>query len=429
MATTKNVPLPVRPLPHLADTLLRALLFVVLGWAAWRYGAQLRDGLADSGMNRPVFWGIHSANFIFCVGVSAGAAAVAAIVHVLDRRELKSLARVAELAAIVSLALAVAFIVLELGRPDRMISLLLHAHFASPLVWDVLGIGSFLPLVLAMLYFDARADVLERADGGWRRVGALAFSLGRTSLSERSRRTDRRALRAVSVVVLPWAAAVHSVTAWILGLLQAQPGWNTPLLGTVFLTSALISGLAAVIVLALAARPMFLIEVPDGAVRRLTAFLVGLAPLLLYFLFSEFLTAIRSGRPAEAALYREILAGRFAAIFWFDIVLGLLLPLALLTVGWGRRSMGRIALASVLLLAGVLAERVYILLPSLMQSHGFAGRNYTPTAAEWLLMAGAYAGGALAFLALMELLVPRRRAARAAASERATAVPIVSIGT
>lgn len=408
MERAVRVPTPQPETQRAPDARTFRWLALVLGalvfWALYMYSTQFVRGLGVTGLNKPVFWGIYIANFIFCVGLSAGGIAVSALVHLLEREDMKPVAIMAEVLATSFLILAAAFIIMDLGQPTRFFYVFLSPNFSSPLLWDVTVITSYLLLCLALLYFSARGQLLRyRAQGRWRPFVRL-FTLGHTSLSPRALRWDRRFLRTLAIISIPGAVALHSVTAWILGLVKGQPGWNTPILAPLFIASALVSGLAGVILAALAGRRLFKLEVSDEVVQTLARYLLALIPVLLYLLFSEFLTVGYSGTPVHLQVFREILFGRFARIFWFDIIVGVLIPLALLALPWTRTPRG-IALACLLVIVGVFAERTYVLLPSLMRPSLVPGLvAYHPTTVEWSLMAGAYAVGLMVFLGIMDVL-------------------------
>jgi molybdopterin-containing oxidoreductase family membrane subunit len=236
------------------------------------------------------------------------------------------------------------------------------------------------------------------------------------SVSPAALKWDRRLLRILAIISIPGAVALHSVTAWILGLVKGQPGWNTPILAPLFISSAMVSGLAGVILAVIAGRKLFRLEVADEVIQSLARYLLFLIPILMYLLFSEFLTIGYSGSPAHLEVFREVLGGRFSTIFWFDVIVGTVLPLVILGLPWTRNVTG-VGLASLMIVVGVFAERTYLLLPSLMRPAPFlpGGVHYTPSGVEWSLMIGAYALGLLLFFGLMGLIFgSSQRSVRAA---------------
>ena len=390
-------------------------LILLIGLGVYTYSLQFMKGLGVTGLNKPVFWGLYIANFIFCVGLSAGGIAVSAMVHILNKEEMKPVAIVAEILSISFLILAGLFIVLDLGQPTRLFYVIWNANFSSPLLWDVVIINSYLVLCSALLFFSARAQVVKAALGHPGRLFVVRLlTLGYTDVSEASLKWDHRLLKALAIVSIPGAVALHSVTAWILGLVKGQPGWNTPILAPLFISSALASGLGGVIVAVWAARKLFKLPIGDKVIFQLGTFLFLSIPVLAYLLFTEFLTVGYSGSPSHIQVLEEILWGRFARIFWFDTVVGILIPFVLLGLPW-TRTPSWIVVASLLVIIGVFAERTYLLLPSLMRGGPLdMVSSYSPTSTEWTLMAAAYSLGLLLFLLAGRFIFPQETQERQA---------------
>lgn len=383
-------------------------LLSLIAWGGYAYSRQFTEGLAVTGLNKPVFWGLYIANFIFCVGLSAGGIAVSAIVHILNKEEMKPVAIIAEMLSISFLVMAALFIVLDLGQPTRLLYVIRHANFASPLLWDVTVISSYMILCAALLFFSARTVILQGASRASERLGFIRLlTLGYTDVSERAFERDRMILRTLAIVSIPAAVALHSVTAWILGLVKGQPGWNTPILAPLFIASALASGLAGVVVAVWSGRKLFAIRISDQNILQLGSYLFLSIPVLAYLLLSEFLTVGYSGTPTHLAVLEEVIWGRFSKIFWFDGIVGILIPFILLALPWTRTPLS-VVIASMLVIVGVFAERTYVLLPSLMRNGAIdIARTYSPTEIEWCLMGGVYALGALLFLSLGRLIFSR----------------------
>jgi molybdopterin-containing oxidoreductase family membrane subunit len=312
-------------------TVLLALIALV-GWGALNYvGQQWRIGLWVTGMNTPAYWGLYIVNFVLFIGLSAGGILVAALVHAIGIERFRPVARIAEILAISCLILATIFIMLDLGRPDRFYHLLLYGRLGSPLVWDVLVISIYLAISMALGYFSTRADVIHcMRELPRRRLLYRVLALGYTDLSPRALERDHRLLRLLAIAAIPAAIALHSVTAWIFGLVKARPGWHSALIAPLFVVSAIVSGLALVIVAVVVSRRAFGLPIAERVVRDLGFLLAVLIPVLGYFLFAELLTVVYAREPAAFAVFREMMAGSYAPIFWFNLLLGLLLPLIVL---------------------------------------------------------------------------------------------------
>ncbi|OGW92637.1 MAG: hypothetical protein A3I73_01625 [Omnitrophica bacterium RIFCSPLOWO2_02_FULL_45_16] len=349
-------------------------LLIVVGVAFIGWLCQLQIGLAVTGMNKPVFWGIYIVTFVFFIGISAGGIAVAALSHLAGIEKFKPVSRVAEVVAIISLILAMIAIVFDLGRPDRLMHLFMYPQINSPLVWDVFVINIYLVLCVAMLFLSIQ---------------------GRTKL-----------LKVFAVISIPAFVLVHSITAWIFGLMKSQAGWHTAILAPLFIISALVSGLACVLVTMLFSRRFLGIHFDDDVIISLGKYFKGLLPVLFYFLFCEFLTAGFANIPTHTVVLRELFIGKFAGIFWFDIGLGIIIPFLIIISRFGETITG-VGTASLLSFLGVFAERIDIVLPSFFHPALMNLRipySYRPTGVEFLLVTGLFALSAVLFIAAAKVI-------------------------
>jgi len=303
--------------------ILIPLLLAVMGLALFAWIHQLQTGLAVTGMNKPAFWGIYIVTFVFFIGASAGGIAVAALSHLAGIEKFKPISRVAEVVAIISLVLAMLGIMFDLGRPDRMLNLFLHPQMTSPLTWDVIVINIYFVLCLAMLYFSIK---------------------GNTKL-----------VKIFACISIPAFILVHSVTAWIFGLMKSQPGWHTSILAPLFISSALVSGLALVIMALIFARNYLNVKLNEEIITGLGKYFKILLPVLFYFLFCEFLSTGFPQIPKHTDVLKELFTGKFAGIFWFDMVLGIIIPALIIFSAAGKTVKG-IGIVSLLTFFGVFAE-------------------------------------------------------------------------
>lgn len=370
---------------------------------------QWRVGLGITGLNTPTYWGLYVVNFVFLIGVSAGGIIVASLAHAFGLRRFEPVGRIAELLAITALVLAAIFITVDMGRPDRIFNLLLHGRWSSPLIWDFVVVTLYLATALALGYYGTRGDMVVCGRHLSRRRWLYrVMLLGHRDDSPPAQNRDRRTLRTLAWIALPGAVALHSVTAWIMGLLKSQAGWHNALLAPLFIVSAVVSGLALVtLVTALLRRPLRL-RIPDDLIQDLGRMLAWGIPILGYFLFAEFLTVVYAGATHEAEIFHAMTAGPFAKLFWFDLIAGLLVPWLLLVVP-GLRSVTSTGIAALLVVVGVLAERFLIVLPSLAYPRlPIPTVPYAPTVLEIVIVAGIYALGALVITVLAKVfpLVP-----------------------
>jgi len=386
-----------------------AILLTAVAWGAYNLiFQQWAKGLEVTGLNVSMYWGLYIVNFVFLIGVSAGGIIVGALAYAAGIERFRPVARIAELMAISCLILATLFIFVSVGAPDRFYFLFIYWQLGSPLIWDVLIILAYLALALALGYFGTRADLVRVMDAmPARRWLYRLLALGYTDVSPAALERDRKILKVLAIVSIPAAVLLHSITAWILGVVKARVTWHTSLLGPLFVVSAVVSGLALVIVSAIVARGLLGFKIKRETIVDLGKLLAFSIPVLGYFLFAELLTVTFGKEQAQMDIFREMIWGDFAPVFWSNLVLGLIVPLLIL-VSPLRKTLTGVGIAGALVFLGVFLERSNIvLLPQLHRllfpfyPHG----SYMPTLAELSIVAGIYALGAL-FFALCAKLFP-----------------------
>ncbi len=313
------------------------LLAMIVAAAIYTYGAQFSRGLGITGLNRPTFWGLYIVNFVFFVGLSAGGIIIASMVHAFGFRQFHSVARIAELMTICCLLMAMCFIFLDLGRPDRLLYIVKYLHPKSPLCWDVTIVNLYLVISLVYGYFGTRVDLARLVHLKPRFAWLYRLlALGYTDLSPKALARDHLILRVLSFVGLVGAVGLHTITAWILGLTKARPGWFGPMIAPLFIVSATVSALALLVFSVVVIRRTLRLPIRDEVIRKLGVMLAISIPVLGYFLFAELLTVFYGGEPSTLRVFRTMMYGYHAPIFWGNLVFGLLFPFLLLSVVLGR---------------------------------------------------------------------------------------------
>ncbi|MBC5585927.1 polysulfide reductase NrfD, partial [Eggerthella sp. NSJ-70] len=272
--------------------------------------------------------------------------------------------KVAVWTSICCTVLAVGFVVVDLGQPARLWELFAYSNLGSPLMWDILVLGAYLVLSIAYLWATLRAEA------------------GKVS---------QAALRVISVVALVCAVLVHSVTAWIFGLQQAHELWHTALLAPWFVSSALVCGVALVLVVVIALRKAGYLELDQANVVKLAKMLGAFVLVDLYFFGCDLLTsAFPGGSGAEVA--SMLTTGPLAPFFWTEVV-GCALC-AVVCFAPRLRTSPLIVVASLLAIVGIFCKRVQLLVGGFqIPSIDYAGpmTQYTVTDASGT-MASAYQG-------------------------------------
>jgi len=240
-------------------------------------------------------------------------------------------------------------------------------------------------------------------------------SIESPSTSAVAMRREQRIKGTLAWVALPAAVLLHSITAWIFGLQISRGFWYSAIMAPLFVSSALVSGLGLVILLALVLRRLGRLRFDDGLVAYLGGLLGVFLAVEAFFVLSEMLTAAYPAAPFEGDPVYRLVLGEFAPFFWFEVVVGLGLPFVLLAVRRLRSRPWVVAAAAAIAIVGIFVHRLNIVLNGLAYSpvglppgvpigtfdpaaSSFAMSNfYVPSAIEWLVVAGVLAFGALVF--------------------------------
>lgn len=112
-----------------------ALLASVVMVAAFGYFLEFKDGMGVTGLNSPIFWGFYITNFVFFIGISHAGTLISAILRISKAEWRRTVTRSAEVITVLVLFFGAGNILIDLGRPDRVLTVLLHGRFESPLLW------------------------------------------------------------------------------------------------------------------------------------------------------------------------------------------------------------------------------------------------------------------------------------------------------
>ena len=372
-----------------------AVLAAGLAIGLFSFGYQLTGGLAVTGLTNTVTWGLYIVVFMFLVGVSAGGLIVVAGSELVGSHRLESLNRLAVIVSGTAVAAAAVSIIPDLGRPWLAWQMVVAPQPMSPLVWDMLVISVYLGIAGVDLWILTRPKPMAR----W--------------------------LRIMAMVTLPVAVLVHSVTAWIFGFLVARPFWNTAILAPLFISSALVSGTALVLIVAWIVRRVSSWDPPSHIFQDLAKLLAWFVAVDFFLLLAELMTAYTSQTTYHLAPLEMLFGGRQAPLFWGQLVLGVVVPFLVYTNPRLRSRMGLLLGAAVLSVLGVFAKRVNILMPGMYEpqidlppglpagraDQGFElGALYVPTWVEYGVVIGIGAFAAtLITIGVRLWVIPRGR--------------------
>lgn len=383
-----------------------ALLSLVVLVAAYAYFTQFRDGLGVTGLNSPVFWGVYITNFVFFIGVSHAGTLISAILRISKAEWRRSITRSAEVITVLVLFFGLGNILIDLGRIDRVLKVIAHGRFQSPLLWDVVSITTYLTASSVYLYLPLIPDIAllrDRMKGGFRKRLYQVLALGWAG-TEKQIHYLEKGIGIMAVTVLPIAVSVHTVVSYVFSM-TVQPMWHSAIFGPYFVAGAIFSGIAAIIVAMAILRKVYRLEdyFREVHFNNLGILLLVMTCLWLYFTFSEYLTVFYGAKPDEIKVFMEKISGRYAPHFWFMVVTCFVIPFTILANNRTRTIKGTV-IASVSVNIGMWLERFTIVVPTLMHPRlPYETGSYSATWVEWAILAGCFALFALIYMIFTKL--------------------------
>jgi len=366
-----------------------ALLVAVILWGVFAYQYQYRHGLGVTGLARPVFWGVYITNFVFFIGISHAGTLISAILRLAKAEWRRSITRSAEVITVLVLFFGVGNILMDLGRPDRMLNIIKYSQFRSPLLWDVSSITVYLTASSIYLFLPLIPDIALLRDqvGKWKWFYRI-LALGWKGTEKQHNRLEK-AIAFMAILVIPVAISVHTVVSFVFAM-TIQPMWHSAIFGPYFVAGAIFSGIAALIVAMNLIRKVYHLEqyLKPVHFNNLGILLLVMTLLWFYFTFAEYITVLYGGEPLHMTILWSKFTGRFAPYFWGMFAFCFVIPLPILALKRTRTPFGTL-IASLSVIIGMWLERFVIVVPTLTNPRlPNEAVFYAPTWVEWSIFAG-----------------------------------------
>ncbi len=307
---------------------LGGLLAAFILAALWSVYTVEHHGHVITGMTNQIVWGLPHVFAIFLIVAASGALNVASIASVFGQKAYKPMARFSSLLAIALLVGGLAVVVLDLGRPDRLIVAMTTYNFSSVFAWNVLLYNGFIVIV-----------------GGY-----LVLQM--------MRKVDPRLVKAAGLVAFLWRLALTTGTGSIFGWLVARPGYDAAIMAPLFIVMSFAFGLAVFILVTLWLFTLSGRIFGDALLIRMGRLLGIFAAAVLYFTAVQHLTNLYATEHGgvERFILRD--GGIYTLLFWgVQVVIGGLAPIALVFLNPSRSST---VLAATLVIIGGFAQ-IYVI--------------------------------------------------------------------
>ncbi len=322
--------------------LVGMVVLVVIGAIAW--GIQLSKGMSVLGINQIIAWGIYIAAFFALVGLASGLLILAVLSDLGVIPGLGASRRNLLIGAIASYVAGGFMVVMDIGKPLRVLNMIFDAQFSSPFVWDFFSLALGVIMAIILLLVTSKAK--------W-----------------------------VSVVAGIVAGLIIVFEGWILSMSAGSPLWSGGIMPAIFLVEGFLMALAVTLIAVSA-------PIASAWLRRS---LLVLLPVLFLLNVFEFGALLYAGDADDRFGTSLVLSN---PLFWLVVVLGIILPFVLLIFAGNNRIANIIS--GVLVVLGVFVAKSLIIVAGQSITLLMGTATYTPTLVEF--------GGVIGMVGLAGLL-------------------------
>jgi Ni/Fe-hydrogenase subunit HybB-like protein len=387
------------------------------------YIDQVVKGQVVTNMNDYALWGIYISNFVFFVATSFVGAVTVAVLRLTNNAWRTPIVRIAEIISVASIIMAGITIMIDMGRPDRLLNLFIHGRMQSPIIWDVIIIPTYIVICLLLLYFPLLPDLAILKTHFSKTNPKLSKWYGNLSLnwsgSEKQKSIQLKSIQIIAILIIPAGFVLQTVDAWLFSTLF-RVGWDSTNMGAYFISGASVAGVGALVTVMYVIRRANKLEtyITDYHFDKLGKFLVLTCLIYLYFNINEYVIPEFTSKKEEITHLNHLYSGQYAPLFWFVIIGGLIIPIIVLLFKKGRKPLPMFYVG-MLVVIGSWWKRFLIVTPTLLQPflpiQGVpeSWHHYFPSFHEWIITFATLAMALLIITFLVRYLpiVPIQRTA------------------
>jgi Ni/Fe-hydrogenase subunit HybB-like protein len=326
-------------------------------------------------------WSVLIVLYPFITGLVAGAFILASLERVFRVEAVKPTYRLALLTALAFLLVAPLPLQLHLGHPERSLEMYLTPHRSSAMaMFGFVYLWYLMAVLLLEIWLDYRRDIVlkSKTSTGIVRIVYRFLTFGSDNISERSLRIDDRLGYFITLIGIPSAFLLHGYVGFIFGSIKANPWWSTPLMPIVFIFSAMVSGIAAVMLLYMLSSRLRGREIDIRCLDKIAQYLMYTFiidfSLEMLDLIQRIYEADESFRSLDFMVHTRLWTSQVIV----QILLGTVTPIALLgltqILKLNEISRKRIyALAGILTVVGIFAMRWNVVIGGQLFSKSFLG--------------------------------------------------------
>jgi Ni/Fe-hydrogenase subunit HybB-like protein len=356
-------------------------------------------------------WSILIVLYPFLTGLVAGAFILASLERVFRVEEVKPTYRLSLLTALAFLIVAPLPLQLHLGHPERSLEMYLTPHRSSAMaMFGFVYLWYLMAVLVVEIWLDYRRDIVRLAESRRGLKGLLyrALTLGSHNVSPAALRIDDRVGWIITLIGIPSAFLLHGYVGFIFGSVKANPWWSTPLMPVVFLFSAMVSGIALVLLMYMVTSAMRRVAVDMRCLDTIAKYLFYTFVIDFALEMLDLVHRIYESDESFRSLDFMVHTRLFYSQILIQIFLGTLAPLALLSltqlITFSVAARQRIyAISAGLTLVGIFAMRWNVVIGGQLFSKSFLG--YTTYKVDFVTREGLLAAVALMILPFAILYV------------------------
>jgi len=328
-----------------------------------------------------VHWGILVVVYPYLTGLVAGAFILASLVKVFNVREVYSVYRLSLLTALAFLLVAPLPLLLHLGHPERSFEIFLTPNLTSAMAMFGFVYAWYLMVVLLLeVWFTYRRDLIvwARDKTSPLRWVHRALALFSDDISPEALSFDQKAVKAITIIGVPSAFLLHGYVGFIFGSIKANPWWSSVLIPIVFLFSAMVSGIALVLLLYMVIMPRKGQKIEMACLDKIASYLFYAVIIDFSLECLDFIHRLYESEESIKILSELVMNKLFISLGVMQILLGMLVPLAIMVsikLFRFEEELRRLLyfLSALLIQLGIFATRWNVVVGGQMFSKSFRG--------------------------------------------------------
>ncbi len=359
-------------------------------------------GLETTNLSSITPWGAWIAFYIFFDGLSAGSYLLSSLIYVFGMHQFERVGKMALFTAVVCMMVALIFVLMDLGRPDRFINAMLYWNILSVLAWEIHFYVVYITLLVVELYIAMREDLVRlRPSSTIRGKIARLLTFKNSTINRETKQRDHKWMKILGIIGIPLAIlGVHGGTGALFAVVGARDSWNSGVFPIIFVVSAMVSGTALLLSIYIIKTKIAKQPIDLTMVTSLGKMMIAFLFIDLLLQFYEYLVGVYGLTSASLQSLAIQMGGPYSWSFWgVQMGLGALVPIFLIFYKKTGNNVNWILTAAVLVVIGIIGVRFNIVVPSQIVPvfDGMPAGDYYPSLNEWMVSVGIAAIGLLMF--------------------------------